>query len=59
MTPTQNQARNDAHHLLKIAQRILDDAGLIAYAAEVQAVMNGMRQDAETLASQELKRRIG
>lgn len=58
MTPNQRKARNEAFQLLTIAQRILDDAGLIAYAAEVQHVCNGMSQDNRMLNEQEMTRRL-
>lgn len=58
MTNKQRHARNEAYQLLLIASRILDDAGLIAYAAETSRVTAMMSQDAEMLRKQELNRRL-
>ncbi len=57
MNPEQMKARNEAFHLLSIAQRILRDAGLVAYADETQAIVAGMQFDARTLQAQEIAKR--
>ena len=58
MTEKQLVARNEAFQLLSIAQRILDEAGLIAYAADVETIVRGMSVDADMLRRQELNRRL-
>jgi hypothetical protein len=59
MTTNQRKARNEAYQLLAIAERILDDAGLIAYAAEVGGMRAAMEQDNKMLVEQEMRRKVG
>jgi len=58
MTNKQLKARNEAFQLLSIAQRILGDAGLTAYAEEVESIRAGMEMDARMTAKTELRRRL-
>jgi len=58
MTPKQNKARNEAYQLLSIAQRILGEAGLTAYAEEIASARAGMEMDAKMLADQALNKKL-
>jgi hypothetical protein len=57
MTLEQRTARNDAYQLIKVAHRILDNAGLTAYAEDAERLARTMAFDAETLRKQEIARR--
>ena len=57
MTLEQRTARNEAYQLVKIAARILKDAGLIAYADDAQRMADTMSVDAKMLLEQEKRRR--
>lgn len=57
MTPKQRHARNDAYQLLKVAERILNDAGLTADASDVEAILIAMKRENEMLVTQEVRRR--
>jgi multidrug resistance efflux pump len=58
MTSKQLKARNEAFQLLSIAQRILGDAALTAYAEDVASIRAGMEMDARMTAKTELHRRL-
>lgn len=58
MTKEQLKARNEAFQLLSIAQRILSDSGLTAYAEEIASVRAGIEMDARMIANQELNRHL-
>lgn len=59
MTEKQRHSRNQAWHLLSIAQSILNDAGLVGYAADVEAVALTMRRDARKEAEQTQQELMG
>ena len=53
----QRAARNEAFQLVKIAGRILSDAGLVAYADEAARLSTMMSVDAKMMLEQEKRRR--
>jgi hypothetical protein len=54
-TSAQLKARNETFHLLSIAQRIASDAGLVAYADEIDSTLRGMKYDSELMAKRHIK----
>lgn len=58
MTQKQRKARNEAYQLLSIAERILGEAGLTAYAEEIARSRAGMEMDSKLLTEQERNRRL-
>jgi hypothetical protein len=57
MTPEQRIARNEAFQLVAIAERILRDAGLVAYADDASALVRNMKMDNDMLREQFLRQR--
>lgn len=54
----QLKARNEAFQLLSIAQRIVGEVGLTAYAEEIASIRAGMEMDNRLVNNRELNQRL-